>query len=180
MQQSRLRPASREAFCPSCERFIGPVDTCPYCDADSARSPAVALLRPASLIAAFAGLAILHAVAVGKEIPTVRIGDVTPMMNFAYVRVCGTVTWAPRIFRDGSAVNGLSFLVNDGSGKIRITADGSVARELIQNSQVPKRGNRVEVAGPLRCSAGRETGIRLQAASQLKLGAESGRMERRK
>lgn len=74
------RPAAaRPEMCPSCERFIGPVDACPYCGADSVRSPAMRFLRRGTLALGMAGLFFLYLHARGRQPPGVRIGDITPL-----------------------------------------------------------------------------------------------------
>ena len=174
MRETSIHASSRGAFCPSCERFIGPAAVCPYCDADSAKSPVMAALRPASLILALAGLGALHVFAVGREIPAVRLGDVTPMMNFACVRVAGTVQRTTRVFGTKDAPDGLSFLVSDGSGDVRVTADRDIARAVTDGNLVPRKGDDVEVIGALRCSAGRELTLRVQTLEHIKIRRRPG------
>jgi len=150
---SRRLVRNRGAFCPSCERFIGPADTCPYCDADSAKRPVLRVLRYSALLLGMTGLAFLYLAVTHKELPVIRVGNITPMMNFAYVRVKGTVEKDAYIAKEKGEVQCLSFSLDDGSGQLRVAAYGNVARCLVEKDMVPKGGTLVYVAGSLNVSA---------------------------
>jgi hypothetical protein len=167
--------ASRDALCPSCERFIGPAGVCPYCGADSARRPLLRHLRVAALALAVAGLAGLLATAVRREAPAVGIGAISPAMNFASVRVAGKVLSEPRVLREAGRVDYVSWTLDDGTGQVRVQADGAVALALAQTARIPRKGDRVEAAGTLNVSSEGLPRLRLQAAEQLRLGGEAPR-----
>ena len=140
------------AMCPSCERFIGPADVCPYCDADSAKPLMIRRLRYAALALALIGLAFLYLAARRRETPLIRIGDITPMMSFAGVRVAGTVGNAAYVKRTGNAVEYLAFHINDGTGDLQVGASGDMARRLVEENRVPGKGDGVELTGTLSVS----------------------------
>jgi hypothetical protein len=133
--------------CPSCERFIGPADACPYCGTDSAKSPLLRGLRWAALLLAVLGVLFLYLMSVRRELPRVRIGDLAPAMNFARVRVAGTVERDPYVARVGGRADYLSFMLTDGSGSLRVAAYRDKAREIVDGGRVPARGSAVEVSG---------------------------------
>jgi hypothetical protein len=162
---------TRPAFCPSCERFIGTAGVCPFCDADAARHPALRVLKGASLLLGVAGLACLYMMAAGRDVPVVRIGSVTPMMNFAYARVRGTVDREPYVSRHDGRPDYLSFFVDDGSGRLRVTAYRRVAGRLAGRDRVPLRGAVVDVAGSLRVGADGHVRLTVQAADALRIVA---------
>ena len=164
------RPAAREGTCPGCERFIGPADACPYCGADAAPRPGFRFLRYASLLLAVLGLAFLYLSTTRRDIPLVRIADITPLMNYASVRVAGTVVGNPYVKQANGVVDYVAFTLDDGSGRLRVTADGRVARALASRRTLPGAGSRVGAAGSLSVPAEGVARLRLQAADQLAAG----------
>jgi hypothetical protein len=160
---------TRGDHCPSCERFIGPAGRCPYCGEDSAAHPFIRYLRLIALLLATGGLATLLLMAAHRDLPVQRVGDITPMMNFAYVRVVGTVIRSPYIADREGKVEYLSFLLDDGTGVIRVQAYETVARVLWDERRIPDPGMLVGVAGSLRVAAQGTRSLQLQSARQVEL-----------
>lgn len=161
--------------CPSCERFIGPADHCPYCGEASAKAPALRYLRAAAFLLALAGLACLTLMVRHRELPVVRVASITPMMNFAYVRVVGRVVHAPYVVNRDGQVDYASFLLDDGSGTVRVQTHRKLARRLVETQSLPPEGALVDVAGSLNVSAEDEPRLRLQAQEQMRvLSARDG------
>ena len=157
-------PGTPGAACPSCDRFIGPADRCPYCGAEAPKQTPLRVLRVAALVLALAGLAFLYLAAYRRDLPLVRIGDVTPLMNFAYVRLQGTVAKRPYVARDASKV---AFVVDDGTGRLRVEAYDDVARALVEDGRVPAVGGQVDVPGSLSVSADGRRKLYIRAADQV-------------
>ena len=156
-------------LCPSCDRFIGPADRCPYCGEASAKSPFIRRLRVGAVLLSFLGLGLLFLMATRRELPIVPVGTIDPMMNFAYVRVVGSVERDPRIIRRDGQVDYLSFPVDDGTGWIRVQAYSAAARRLVEQDRVPRRGMLVDVAGSLSVGAEGSPRLRLSAIDQLNI-----------
>jgi hypothetical protein len=154
------------AHCPSCERFIGPAAECPYCGADSARNPALRYLRWAAVALATLGLAFLCLMAARREVPSVRIGEIRPRMNFATVRIQGVVERDPYVSREGNYV---SFSVRDDSGALRVAAYDEVAPALLQTDCLPRKGVRVRVLGNLSAGADGRTRMFLRDAAHVEI-----------
>lgn len=125
----------------------------------------VRVLQVASLILALAGLVLLYLYSVNRDIPTVRVADVTPTMNFAYVQIDGEVTRDAYVFKSGGVV----FNLHDGSGEIAVMGGRAQAEALEDAGKLPRRGDRVRVAGSLSVSADQEVKLRMQSAEQLTL-----------
>lgn len=125
----------------------------------------VRVLKIASLVLAFAGLVLLYFYSVNRGIPLVKVGDVTPTMNFAYVRVAGDVSRDAYIFKSG----GFVFNLYDGTGEVAIMGSRTQAELLKNENRLPKRGDQVEVAGSLSIGADDEVKLRMQSADQLVL-----------
>lgn len=123
----------------------------------------VHLLRVASVVLALAGLVLLYLYSIHRDIPVVRVADIQPTMNFATVRISGTVTRDAYVFDSGSMV----FNVDDGSGEMIVMGGRAQAEALENAGRLPRRGDRAEVAGSLSVSAERAVRLRLQSADQL-------------
>jgi len=123
----------------------------------------IRVLRYASLVLAAAGLFFLYLFSVNRDIPLVRIADIAPTMNFAYVRMAGEVTRDAYVFESG----GIVFDMKDGSGEITVMGGRAQAQALEADGKLPQRGDRIEVAGSLSVSADQEPRLRIQATDQL-------------
>jgi len=154
-------------LCPCCNRFIGPVRTCPYCGEDALENRSVRVLQRASLALALAGLVCLHISVAARELPRVAIGEVTPAMNFARIHIGGTVTREPYVAREGGEVEYVSFQIDDASGRARVAARGDVARALVERGLVPVPGAGIDATGSLRIMAGRPPRLYLESADHL-------------
>ena len=93
------------------------------------------------------------------------------MMNFARVRLTGTVVRSPYIVREKGQVDYLSFSVEDTSGRVRVAAQGDVARALVDGGLLPASGDGVDVTGSLRIRGQGLTKLYLQAPNHLLLKA---------
>lgn len=161
------RTVNHDALCPACERFIGPLDTCPYCDSPSPKPFSLRVLRMASLAMAVIGTGLLYLAARQGEIPVVEVGAVTPVMNSAYIRVGGRVAAAPRSGLAGTVY--VSFPLSDGSNRLTVVAFNRCAQRLICATNVPQRGAVVEVAGVVSISRPGERRIIMESPDQLKV-----------
>jgi len=123
----------------------------------------VRVLQYASLVLGVAGLVLLYLFSVNRDIPLIRVSDVTPTMNFATVRMAGEVTRDAYVFQSG----GLVFDIKDGSGEITVMGGRAQAQALEAAGKLPRRGDRIEVTGSLSVSADQLTKLRMQSADQL-------------
>ena len=135
------------AECPSCGRFVGPYERCPYCGADVGQRMAVRVFKYGSLVLAVVGVALLLLVARRITVPVVEIGSLSGTMNWAYVRVEGIVT---RQAAYDAEAGTLRLWVGDGSGEILVTAYRPEAEWLMTEALVPTMGDGVAVEGTLR------------------------------
>ncbi len=133
--------------CPSCGRFTGPYQACPYCGAHLQGRTSLRLLKIAAAVLAVVGLAGLWFASTRVQPPLVQIGQLGGMMNMAYLRVEGLVTRGPDYDPQGE---GLSFTVNDDTGELRVAAYRADARDLIAMGRIPSVGDHVSVAGNVR------------------------------
>lgn len=134
--------------CPSCGRDVDDKQiTCPYCGANLKRRLTITFFGILAILLAVGGLALLWNYATHAEIPTVPIGQIEAAMNFAYVRIAGTITRNPNF---NAEFESLSFWVDDDSGRMLVSAFGPDAHALIESDRVPALGDRIAVTGILR------------------------------
>ncbi|MBN1261406.1 MAG: hypothetical protein JXB35_12080 [Anaerolineae bacterium] len=135
------------AVCPSCGRFTGPYETCPYCGARRKGRLSLRAVKLAALVVALTGLAALWLAARATEVPLITVETAQGTMNMAYVRVKGQVVRGPTYDPESAY---LSFWLDDRTGEIHISSYRDVTEALLAERQVPDLGDEVEVAGTLR------------------------------
>ena len=164
-----------DALCPACDRFIGPESTCPYCATEARRAGTWRVLRVAALGLAIVGLVCLYGISILPDMAVVPIGEITPTMNFATVRVSGQVTRRPYIGRSHGEIDYVSFPVDDGTGTLRVAAHRNIARALQTDNRIPAQGSKVDVIGNLRISEGGRIMLYLHSAKQFLPGSPNRR-----
>jgi len=133
--------------CPSCGRYVGPHESCPYCGAVQSPRLSLVYLKYGSLVLALVGLAILLFFAGRNPVPLYTVAELGPSMNYAYLRLAGTVSRQPSYdVEDGS----LSFWLEDGSGELFVGLYEKEARVLLAAGNAPQLGDQVQVDGTLR------------------------------
>ena len=133
--------------CPSCGRYAGPYEACPYCGARLVGRVLVRVVKIAAILLATVGLAILWLAATRAQVPLIQIAQAGATMNMAYVRLEGRCTRAPTYDPESDY---LSFWLDDGTGEIRASAYRAETRQIIEQGLVPALGDVVEVGGTLR------------------------------
>ena len=136
--------------CPSCGRFIGPHDSCPYCGAKLTPRLSIRLLKFSSLLLSVVGLGILLFVARRQDVPRFSVNELGPTMNYAYIQLEGIIDRQPSFDPDEET---LGFWLDDGTGQIYVGVYGQPAGQLVENRAVPRLGDRIQVAGTLRITA---------------------------
>ena len=111
----------------------------------------VSKLKYISLIISIIGVAVLLVAAQSAQAPLMKVGDVygNYLMNYAVVRVNGTVTTVPYVSESGGRL-GLTFTVNDGTGNIDVRVYSPLAEEMIEKGLVPFPGDNVTAEVQLR------------------------------
>jgi hypothetical protein len=113
-------------------------------------------------LAACAAVAALVFVARARPRDLTDIDRIHPAMNYAYVRVSGAVVGQPTLTDDS-----LSFVLDDASGRIRVSAYRRVVHDLQRDDRLPAPGDHVMLEGTLRIREG-DASILLGAASSLR------------
>ena len=95
-----MRPVGpeEEVICPSCKRYVGTFERCPYCGARVPKRPSFRMLKWGGLTVAILGVLLLYADLhvsrlVVQDTPTIGISQIKPTMNFAQVYIEGKATF---------------------------------------------------------------------------------------
>jgi len=136
--------------CPSCGRFVGAHDRCPFCGTGMQKRMPMSVMRYAALLVALVGMVCLHLMAMYRDVPVTTIGAITPNMNYAYKSVTGRATQAPRFYEENGKLTGVQLTIADDSGELRVRGFKPVAEALRQRGVQIRKGDKVKVAGTLR------------------------------
>lgn len=136
-----------ESTCPSCGRFVGAQTVCPYCGARVHKRLSLRVARYGAVALALLGLIALWWAARHADVPEIHVQDVAHTMNWAYVRMSGTVIRYPTYDEQSGY---LKFRLYDGTGEIMVAAYRNESRALIADGKVPSVGDRVAVEGTLK------------------------------
>ncbi len=137
---------NEEARCPSCGRFVGPYERCPYCGASLKKRTSLKILKYGSVIFSVLGLVVVYLFALSKPIPLVKVSQVNPSMNFAKVRMKGVAYRYPIM----DAKEGRLYLyLSDGTGTFRVRAFGKTAKQAIERLRGLSIGDEVNAVGKL-------------------------------
>ncbi len=153
-----MAPSGNSVHCPHCGHYAGPATRCANCGMRLEKQMGLKALRRAALAVAIGGLFLLHLYATHRELPLVRIGDITPVMNFATVRVQGVLESDARTLRSGSVL----YVIDDGTGTLPLFLNRAPAGKL------PRAGSRVAATGSL--GVGASNKIRMSAQTVELLG----------
>lgn len=153
-----------EMNCPSCGRFVGAKNKCPYCGARVTKRMSLVAIRWAAVLLATVGMGCLWMMARYKTLPVVKIGDLQPTMNFAQIKIEGAADSDARTFRNG----GMGFHISDGTGSLMVFISQKQAAELKRLGRIPRAGDKVVMCGTVSLSD-KDASIRLQSAEGLVL-----------
>ena len=161
---------TEETYCPACGHFSGVYEYCPRCGTYIPKRISIKFFKYFSLCLGIVGLLCLYLWVTNRELEKIRISEITETMNFAYVRIQGTVTREGRVYYDeAKQPSGLNFSLSDGSGEIRVVAYKHNAEKLIEKKLLPRKGDLVDVEGQLRVKADQNISLMIQAADQFTL-----------
>lgn len=151
--------------CPSCGRFVGPLEQCPHCGASIKKRLPMRYLRLFAVLIAIVGLGILWYAATGAATSSVKIASIQATMNYAYVQISGVVTRGPHYNPDTQE---LSFYLADDTGEIPVFSFRSTTPDLITAQKIPVAGDHINVKGTLRIRDDFSS-LNLSSADQLEI-----------
>lgn len=156
-----------QAYCPVCERYCGPAQLCPYCDATIPLPSLYRKLRLGAWFVAIFGVSLLIIGARLRPPQTIPIAEISPTMQFAQLYFEGKLTQAPRISRNQRSA---SANLDDGSGvTLRIVFLDEAAQTIQQLSPPLAAGSPIRVSGGLRIRADEEPVLFIRSNDQFHL-----------
>ena len=168
---SGVKELPEEALCPSCGRFVGAYEKCPYCGAELKKRMSLKLWRRISVIGAVAGLLIMWYAATRLQPELVQVKEIGETHNNAILRVSGVVT--ERGLDEARGM--IRFKVADATGAISVVGFG-VLPKLQKLGNVPRVGDRIDLAGQVQISDQYGTSLFLNVPHRLRiLEAEAAR-----
>jgi hypothetical protein len=137
--------------CPHCGRYVGPLELCPYCRKVHRKRPVITLFKYLSPLLAVAGMFYLHQLGKTEGNPRVKLEQLGPTSNFAYVTVEGTVCEEPRFYKATGSLDptagSLEFCLDDGTAQTRVKTYEDATRRVIAERKLPALGDHVKVTG---------------------------------
>ncbi|AJC71516.1 DNA-binding protein [Thermococcus guaymasensis DSM 11113] len=111
----------------------------------------VSRLKYISLIIAVLGVALILIAAQGAQAPLMKVNDVygNYLMNYAVVRINGTVVTVPYVSQSGGKLT-VTFTVDDGTGQIDVRVYSPLADEMLEKGVIPFPGDNVTAEVQLR------------------------------
>jgi DNA/RNA endonuclease YhcR with UshA esterase domain len=104
-------------------------------------------LKGLVVVLAICGVAALIVASRETARPRVAISSIGPSMNFAYVRIGGTVPSYPTL---STADGYLSFFIQDEGGQVRVAAYRTTVDALLARGGIPMPGDQVSLEGNIR------------------------------
>lgn len=142
-------------YCPSCGRYVGHHEICPYCGARVKVRVKLKALAMIALFLAFSGVIAVY-FAANAEPPTITVSQITPEMNYARVKIIGYAISAPS-YDEMSGY--FTFRMMDINGTYNSYLNTSVivvnvysplSNELVKAGKIPVPGDMIIVAGTLK------------------------------
>ncbi len=135
------------AHCPSCGRFVGPYEKCPYCGAQLQGRIPLRTVKVVAILLAICGLLGLWWWGRHTPIPILKVAASQGTMNMAYVKFKGEVVRSPTYDAEHKY---LGFWLDDGTGEVYISVYRDVTQALLTENHIPMLGDEIEIAGTLR------------------------------
>jgi hypothetical protein len=143
--------AKARTNCPACGRYVGPLELCPYCRKFTRKRPIIFALKYLTPILSILGMFALKHMGDTMGNPLVKLGELGPTSNFAYVQLEGEVCGEPRFYHvpgsDDPLAGSMEFCLNDGTGQTRIKTYEDATRRILQARRIPGPGDTVRVVG---------------------------------
>jgi hypothetical protein len=139
----------RDTCCPSCGKFVGPYEICPYCQASLESRINLKVFKWIAVGGSIIGLVLLLVGVHVWEVPSVQIGSIDIQYNMAVVRLEGTVT----DIKMDPQKDSFQVSIDDGTGKATLNGIGKLhtfTKEM--KDQFPRVGDKVAAIGNLSVS----------------------------
>ncbi len=157
---------SEETLCPSCGRFVGAYEKCPYCGATLHKRMSLLVWKRIAVGGTILGLLVMWFAATQMTPQLIQIGEIQETYNNAQVTIRGTVVDRRLDPERGS----IMLTVADESGAISARSFNALA-EFQKLGNVPLVGDRIETVGSIQIDAVYGTSLNLALPHRLKVMA---------
>ncbi|MEF8874155.1 MAG: OB-fold nucleic acid binding domain-containing protein [Candidatus Thermoplasmatota archaeon] len=160
--------------CPNCGRYIGPVETCPYCKQKVEKRTELKALKYGSVIFALIGVLLLWQYSVAVGYPSPDLGDIEETMNYSNVELDGKVVQGATYYPSETTGGGtIYFTIDDGTDQVSVVAYSSVAKKLIKQEKIPSYGDEISFVGTINYR-GNDMKVILASANSLEIDRGEG------
>lgn len=163
-EMGSVRDFPEETLCPSCGRFVGAYEKCPYCGAELKKRTSLLLWKRIAVGGAVGGLLLMWLAATKMEPKLLQVADITATYNNAIIKIHGLVVGRGLDKERGM----LKMKVNDGSSTVSVLGFG-VLPKLKALGNLPRVGDRIELVGQVQISDQYGTSLFLNLPTRLKV-----------
>ncbi len=155
---------SEETLCPSCGRFVGAYEKCPYCGAGLHKRMSLLIWKRISVAGTILGLLVMWFAATRMNPSLVQIGEIQETYNNAQITIQGTVV-DRRLDSDRGSI---TLTIADDSGSIGARSFSALP-EFKKLGNIPRVGDKIETVGTVHIDAVYGTSVSLDLPHRLKI-----------
>ncbi|MEA1926583.1 MAG: hypothetical protein U9N73_00125 [Candidatus Auribacterota bacterium] len=163
-KEEGLREYPEETLCPSCGRFVGAYEKCPYCGAELKKRMSLVMWKKISVFGTLLGLAIMWFAATQMDPTEIQIGEIGETYNNAQVTIQGIVVNRRTDELQGS----ISLDIADKSGTIQARSFSALPK-FKELGNIPAVGDLISTVGTIGVDAVYGTSLNLSLPHRLKI-----------
>ena len=163
-QETGLREFPEDTLCPSCGRFVGAYEKCPYCGAELKKRMSLIMWKKISVFGTLLGLGIMWFAATQMDPQEVQIGNIQETYNNAQVTIQGVVISRRLDDESGS----ISLVIADKSGSIQARSFSALPK-FKELGNIPEVGDMISTVGTIGVDAVYGTSLNLGLPHRLKI-----------
>ncbi len=163
-QETGLREFPEETLCPSCGRFVGAYEKCPYCGAELKKRMSLIMWKKISVFGTLLGLGIMWFAAIHMNPQKVQIGEIQETYNNAQVTIQGVVI-SRRLDEESGSI---SLVIADKSGSIQARSFSALPK-FKELGNIPEVGDIISTVGTIGVDAVYGTSLNLGLPHRLKI-----------
>jgi len=163
-QETGLREFPEETLCPSCGRFVGAYEKCPYCGAELKKRMSLLMWKKIAVFGTILGLGIMWFAATQMDPQEIQIGEIQETFNNAQVTLKGVVIGRQLDEDKGS----IKLIIADKSGSIQAKSYSALPK-FKELGNIPEVGDLISTVGTIGVDAVYGTSLNLGLPHRLKI-----------
>jgi len=163
-EETGLREFPEDTLCPSCGRFVGAYEKCPYCGAELKKRMSLVMWKKISVFGTLLGLGIMWFAATQMDPQEVQIGEIQETYNNAQVTLQGVVV-SRRLDEESGSI---SLVIADKSGSIQARSFSALPK-FKELGNIPEVGDMISTVGTIGVDAVYGTSLNLGLPHRLKI-----------